>query len=199
MRIVYSPLDCREPRRGEPRPHRSSSSPSASKPRRRPTRWPSGRPREAGADEFQRARLARAGAAGDGGDPVVAEQSRAGVPGAGPRLHGDGLREYEPLADALSRADRRHRLRAGRSAGGRPARGAASSRRAARRSRTPTAAPSAARAIPLSQRLIDEVFEVCDRKWRGIGTIPTAGCGSARRSRDSTPSDSSSRRHRDPE
>ncbi len=26
-----------------------------------------------------------------------------------------------------------------------------------------------------SLRLIDEVFEVCDRKWRGVGTIPASG------------------------
>ena len=26
-----------------------------------------------------------------------------------------------------------------------------------------------------SQQLIDDVFEVCDRKWRGIGTIPMSG------------------------
>jgi hydrogenase expression/formation protein HypD len=26
-----------------------------------------------------------------------------------------------------------------------------------------------------SRRLIDEVFEVCDRKWRGVGTIPKSG------------------------
>ena len=28
---------------------------------------------------------------------------------------------------------------------------------------------------PESRRLIDEVFEVCDRKWRGIGLIPESG------------------------
>jgi hydrogenase expression/formation protein HypD len=26
-----------------------------------------------------------------------------------------------------------------------------------------------------AQRLLDEVFEVCDRKWRGIGSIPKSG------------------------
>src|SRR5262249_50894683 len=26
-----------------------------------------------------------------------------------------------------------------------------------------------------SLRLIDEVFEVCDRKWRGVGSIPKSG------------------------
>jgi hydrogenase expression/formation protein HypD len=28
---------------------------------------------------------------------------------------------------------------------------------------------------PASKRLIEDVFEVCDRKWRGIGTIPQSG------------------------
>ena len=28
---------------------------------------------------------------------------------------------------------------------------------------------------PESRRLIDEVFEVCDRKWRGVGLIPESG------------------------
>jgi hydrogenase expression/formation protein HypD len=28
---------------------------------------------------------------------------------------------------------------------------------------------------PQSKKLIDEVFEVCDRKWRGVGSIPQSG------------------------
>ena len=28
---------------------------------------------------------------------------------------------------------------------------------------------------PASRRLIEDVFEVCDRKWRGIGSIPGSG------------------------
>ena len=28
---------------------------------------------------------------------------------------------------------------------------------------------------PKSRRLIDDVFEVCDRKWRGVGLIPKSG------------------------
>ena len=28
---------------------------------------------------------------------------------------------------------------------------------------------------PASRKLIEEVFEVCDRKWRGIGPIPNSG------------------------
>ena len=52
-----------------------------------------------GADELQRAGLARAGAAGDDGDPAVARQPRAGLPRPGARLHRDGY--------ARVRADRR--------------------------------------------------------------------------------------------
>jgi hydrogenase expression/formation protein HypD len=28
---------------------------------------------------------------------------------------------------------------------------------------------------PAARKLVDEVFEVCDRKWRGVGTIPRSG------------------------
>jgi len=28
-----------------------------------------------------------------------------------------------------------------------------------------------------AQRIMEEVFEVCDRKWRGIGNIPQSGLG----------------------
>ena len=48
VRIVYSPLDCLANRRRRIRIARSCSSPSASRPRRRPTPWPSGRPSGAG-------------------------------------------------------------------------------------------------------------------------------------------------------
>ena len=43
------------------------------------------------------------------------------------------------------------------------------------RSRTRTPGPSGPRATPRRRRLIDDVFEVCDRKWRGIGLIPQSG------------------------
>ncbi len=33
----------------------------------------------------------------------------------------------------------------------------------------------ARRGNPAARELIDEVFEVCDRKWRGVGTIPKSG------------------------
>jgi hydrogenase expression/formation protein HypD len=28
---------------------------------------------------------------------------------------------------------------------------------------------------PLSRRLVDEIFEICDQKWRGVGIIPKSG------------------------
>ena len=37
------------------------------------------------------------------------------------------------------------------------------------------AGPCGARATRQSRRLIDDVFEVCDRKWRGVGLIPKSG------------------------
>ena len=42
-----------------------------------------------------------------------------------------------------------------------------------------------------AQRLLSQVFEVCDRGWRGIGTIPPAATASARSSPRSTPSSAS--------
>ena len=52
VRVVYSPLDAVEPRRGTTRTRRSSSSASASRPRRRPTRWRCSRLRERGLPNF---------------------------------------------------------------------------------------------------------------------------------------------------
>ena len=37
---------------------------------------------------------------------------------------------------------------------------------------------------PQSRRLIEEVFEVCDRKWRGVGLIPNSGYKLRRQYRD---------------
>ena len=47
----------------------------------------------------------------------------------------------------------------------------------------------APRATVPAQEMLDEVFEVCDRQWRGIGMIPASGWRLARRvRRRSTPS-----------
>ena len=42
-----------------------------------------------------------------------------------------------------------------------------------------------------AQRLLSQVFEVCDRQWRGIGPIPPAATACARSSPPSTPSSAS--------
>ena len=131
--------------------------------------------REPAADELQRAGVARAGAAGDDGHPAGAGQPRAGVPRPGPRLHRHGLHRIRADRPPLPGADRHHRLRADRPARRRAAHACSSSKRAGRRSRTSTAGRSGTRATRRRSKLIDDVFEVCDRKWRGVGLIPKSG------------------------
>ena len=85
-----------------------------------------------------------------------------------------GWTEYEPIARALPRPDRGHRLRAARPAGGHPdgdppARGGRAEvenqyARAVKREGNREA-----------QETVFRVFEVGDRKWRGIGMIPASG------------------------
>ena len=100
-------------------------------------------------------------------------QSGPGVPGPGHVCTVMGQTEYEPIAAIIS-ADRDHRLRAGR-----PARGRAPDRPAARGGpaevENPTRRAVRREGNPASQRLIEDVFEVCDRKWRGVGLIPESG------------------------
>ena len=86
-----------------------------------------------------------------------------------------GVGEYEPLAAQLS---------ACRSSS--PASSRSTCSKACLRTVTQLEAGRAevenqyARAVrregnPQSRKLIDEVFEVCDRKWRGVGLIPKSG------------------------
>ncbi len=76
VRIVYSPLDAVKLAAGSTRTSRSCSSRSASRRPRPPTRWPSCRRTGVGLTNFSRARLARARAAGDRGDPGLARSNR---------------------------------------------------------------------------------------------------------------------------
>ena len=94
---------------------------------------------------------------------------------------------------ALPRADRRHRLRAAR-----PARRRAAHRAAARsrpgRGREPVRPGRPPRGQSRSRgKLIDDVFEVCDRKWRGVGLIPQERLQAARRSTATTTPSAASR------
>ncbi len=50
----------------------------------------------------------------------------------------------------------------------------ASSRGAAESWRTSTPAPCGRKAT-CPRKLLDEVFEVCDRNWRGLGLVPASG------------------------
>ena len=86
-----------------------------------------------------------------------------------------GYEEYEPLAAKFQHSDRRDRLRAARFAGRRlplcvharsGAGGVENQYARAVRSEGQSGRPV---------ELLDDVFEVTDRKWRGIGTIPQSG------------------------
>ena len=116
-----------------------------------------------------------------------------GFLGPGPRLHGDGhapstsrspaatacrssITGFEPL-DLLE---------------GVLLDASGSSRRAGPRSRTRTPAPSGREGNPASRRLIEDVFEVCDRKWRGRRPDPAERLPAPRTSiATTTPSGSS--------
>ena len=91
-----------------------------------------------------------------------------------------GTWEYGPLASAYRRADRGHRLRAARPPRGDPSCRAAARGRAGPRWRTPYARAVTAEGNSPAQAMVDDVFEVCDRQWRGIGEIPRSGWRLAR-------------------
>ena len=126
-------------------------------------------------DELQRSGLARPGAAGDDGHPRRSRQPRAGLPRSRPRLHGGWLRGV--------RTDRA-RATASRSSSPDSSRWTCSRgcyqavrQLEAGRAEVENAYGRAVRreGNPASRALIDEVFEVCDRKWRGVGEIPRSG------------------------
>ena len=86
-----------------------------------------------------------------------------------------GYWEYEPLAEQVSRAHRGHRLRAAGPAARHLPDADGSWRRGAAAWRTSTARAVTREGNQPAQRLIQQVFEVCDRAWRGIGVIPQSG------------------------
>ena len=65
----------------------------------------------AGHRQLLDAGLPRPGPAGDGGHSRLPGQPGAGLPGRGPRLHGDGLHGVRADRTAVRRPDRGHRLR----------------------------------------------------------------------------------------
>ena len=119
VRVVYSPLDAVELARAQPRPagrllrHRLRDHRAGERDGRA-----GGAKRRA--SRTSRARLARARAAGDRGDPDRRTTGcrRSSAPGHVCAVM--GCDEYEPIAARYRRADRRHRLRAARPARGHP-------------------------------------------------------------------------------
>ena len=99
----------------------------------------------------------------------------AGVPGRRARLHRDGDGRVPRSGRAVPRPDRGDRLRAARHPRGHPAHRAPARGRPGTRSRTPIRALVRPRATPWPSRCSQDVFEVVDRSWRGIGMIPQSG------------------------
>ena len=109
-----------------------------------------------------------------------ARQPRAGIPGPGPCLPVMGCDEYEPIARAyrvpivitgFEPLDLLEGILWTRPA----------ARGGPRRGREPLCRAVRPEGNPASRRLIDEVFEVCDRKWRGVGPDPAERLSAARR------------------
>ncbi len=161
-------------RPGEPRTERSCSSPSASRRPRPPTRWRSRGLARWGSRNFSMLVS----------HVLVPPAMAAVLQSPGNRVQGFlgpghvctvmGYREYEALAAPLSRSDRHHRLRAGGPARRRPA-GRATSGERCGGCRQPVLASGEPGGQRRGPALIWSAFEVCDRKWRGIGTIPKSG------------------------
>ncbi len=154
---------------------RSCSSPSASRPPRRPTPWRSTWPSSVGSPTSRcwsptcwcRRRSRRSSRR---------RHNRVdGFLAAGHVCSVMGTWQYGPLVERIRRADRGDRIRAARRARRDPPRRHASSRRARPSSRTPTSGSSPTRATSPPSRCSADVFEVCDRQWRGIGEIPRSG------------------------
>ena len=162
---------------------RSSSSRSASRPPRRPTRWPCWQAKQLGLTELL--------------DPLCShvlvppameavlsapDNQVRGVPGGGARLHGHGLRGVRADRREVPRADRRHRFRAARPAAGDP-HDVVAALEEGRWGREPVLALRAAR----GQRRGASDHR---RGLRGVrpavarhrGTIPGSGCGCGNRS-----------------
>ncbi len=86
-----------------------------------------------------------------------------------------GTREYEPIARRYTVPDRRSPA-SSRSTCSKACCGTVRQLEAGRAEvENPYARAVRPEGNPASRRLIDDVFEVCDRKWRGVGLIPKSG------------------------
>ena len=173
VRVVYSPLDALNLAAANPgrRVVFFAIGVRDDGPRERNGRLARAPPRDR---EFQPARVARARAPGDHIHPRFARQPRASLPRTGSRLRDHGTGKYEPIA-------RRYRVPIVIS-GFEPVdmlegilltvRQLEAGRAEVENQYTRAVRPEG---NPASRKLIDEVFEVCDRKWRGIGAIGASG------------------------
>ena len=174
VRVVYSPLDALDHRPREPRQagrvlrHRLRDHRAAQRDDGLPGQ-------EARHRELQPAGQPRARAAGDRGDHDLAGLPGAGLPRGRARVHGDGdgrvPRRSPSGSTSRSWSPASSRSTSSRASGAR----CTSSRRAGTRSRTPTRARSPPRATRSAIAMLEDVFEVVDRAWRGIGMIPQSG------------------------
>ena len=174
-------------RRWPTRTARSSSSPSASRRPRRPTRWPSAEAARLRHRQLQRPRVSHVLV-----PPAMTallespHEPGPGVPGRRPRLRRHGLDRVRADRREVPRPDRRDRLRAARPARGDPD-GDPPARGGPGRGREPVRPRRAARGQPLAQETIFRVFEVGERKWRGdrrdpvVRLPPAAGVRPLRR------------------
>ena len=113
VRVVYSPMDCLKIARANPDKQVvffaigfETTAPGNA--------MAVFQARQQGLTQFFGAGVARARAAGDGGDPFFPGQSRAGLSRAGPCLHGRRLRGVRADSGKISCADRGHGFRAAR-------------------------------------------------------------------------------------
>ncbi len=151
VRIVYSPLDCLKIARENPEQARSSSSPWASRPPRRPTPWRCYQARQQGIRNFSM--LVSHVLVPPAMEAILSSPHNMvqGFLAAGHVCAVMGYTEYEPLAPEVPRAHRRDRLRAGgHPAGHLPVRQAA--RGGPRRGREPVRAAGPARGQPARRR-----------------------------------------------
>ena len=164
---------------GQPGARRWSSSPSASRPRRRRRRWPIKQAPPLGLKNFSRALLPRADAVGDRQHPRIAGSAPVGHRAAR-RLHRPGARvdgHRQPALRVLRRgvpqAGGHRRLRAARRHAGDPDADAPGQRRPGRGRKRVLAGRRRATATSRRRNLVAEVFELRrEFEWRGLGVVP---------------------------
>ena len=94
---------------------------------------------------------------------------------AGHVCSGDGMDGIRAARRAIPRADRRHGLRAGRHSRRRARWPCRSSRKGGHEVENQYVRSVRREGTPAARERVEDVFELVDRKWRGIGEIPMSG------------------------